>query len=673
MLRTLISLVCLSLLAGTSLLAAEIHEVARTGDIERLQSIITANPDQISAADEGGSLPLHIASLNGHLEAVKLLIASGADVGAGDGDNSSALNCAASRGHLDIVKFLVAKGATVEERDTHNATPFLVSGWGGNLDVARFLLDNGAFMNVRDNLGNTPLLASAWSGNRDFVEFLLDKGSDINEKTNFGTTALHRAASGGHEELVRFLAERGADLNAKNGAGMTPLASAVHSGRPGTVRLLIEAGADINVLDNDGNSPLAHSAFRWVPIDVMRMLIEHGAPLDAASDSCTGPIEWAVGAGTVEQLQLLIESGANVNADLGEGETALNKATRQGKEDKAAVLLEAHAEVNRQDSRYGRAPLHWCAIKGMSRVVELLLASGANVDAPDNAGHSPLYFAARYGHKTVADLLKAGGANPSGIEEDYDPPAMLGQGVGEKEAAVWYLGCSGWGIKTENHFLIFDYFERAVKPDQPGLANGRIDPDEIKDLNVVVFSSHEHGDHFDTTIFGWREQIPNITYVLGHHPEGRSGYEYIPPRTDRTIDDLRIWTITATDAGVGFLVEVDGLVIFHAGDHANGQTEGIQATFSDEIDFLAGTGKTPDLAFLPVLGCSLGTPESVRAGNYYVLDKLSPRVFFPQHGMTSTYLFRESADQARKDGYSLPMPCAENSGDCFHYKNGYML
>jgi len=237
------------------------------------------------------------------------------------------------------------------------------------------------------------------------------------------------------------------------------------------------------------------------------------------------------------------------------------------------------------------------------------------------------------------------------------------------EADIWYLGNSGWGIRTKNHFLIFDYFEGAAKPDVPSLANGHIDPAELANLNVVVFASHEHGDHYDTPIFNWRGAIPHITYVLGHRPTDQAGYAYIPPRTDQRVGDLHVRTIRATDAGVGYLIDVDGLVILHAGDHANG-VAGLNSAYTDEIDYLASLGRSIDMAFLPITGCSLGTPESVKEGVYYALDRLSPRVFVPQHAGNASFAYREFADNARKAGYTLKIPCADNRGDCFVYKDG---
>lgn len=136
-----------------------------------------------------------------------------------------------------------------------------------------------------------------------------------------------------------------------------------------------------------------------------------------------------------------------------------------------------------------------------------------------------------------------------------------------------------------------------------------------------------------------------------------------------TSGNLSSWS---PDAGVGYLIEVDGLTIFHAGDHANGEV-GLHAEYTDEIDYLAGLGKSIDMAFLPITGCSLGNPESVREGVYYALEKLQPDLFFPQHGGTATYVYREFVDAAREAGFTVKAACAENGDDSFTYGSGGAL
>jgi L-ascorbate metabolism protein UlaG (beta-lactamase superfamily) len=338
----------------------------------------------------------------------------------------------------------------------------------------------------------------------------------------------------------------------------------------------------------------------------------------------------------------------------------------------AGILLDAGAEVNFTDRNYGRTMLHFAAINGDSAMAQLLLDHGASLEPQDTTGKTPLYYAVHYANPTVEALLTAKGAVLTSADMESRPTNMLAERMGEKEAAVWYLGNSAWAIKTANHLLVFDYLARPSNPDHPGLANGRIDPQEIRDLPVTVFSSHQHADHYDSTMFDWRETIPHITYVLGHQPRGVSGYEYVAPRTDRTIDGVRIRTIASTDAGVGFLVEVDGLVIFHAGDHANGQV-GLHEQYTGEIDYIASLGIPIDLAFLPITGCSLGNPQSVREGVHYAINKLTPAVFFPQHAMNGEFAIRRFADDLKVNGFTVPVGCTENGGDCFHYRDHGIL
>ena len=244
-----------------------------------------------------------------------------------------------------------------------------------------------------------------------------------------------------------------------------------------------------------------------------------------------------------------------------------------------------------------------------------------------------------------------------------------------KEAVIWYLRHSGWVIKTKNHFLIFDYFEfpERIKPVEASLASGYIDPEKIKGQNVCVFVSHGHGDHYHEGMYGWREKIPGIEFVLGFQPPAAKGkYRYIGPRLEETLDGMKISTIKSTDEGVAFLVEVDGLTIYHSGDHANGHAE-CSKQYKNEIDYLAQRGLAMDRAFFPITGCGLGDPDSVREGILYAVEKFKPRILFPMHAGDRTFKYKEFADKASGKVGDTVIVCPVNEGDRYIFRNAEML
>ena len=63
---------------------------------------------------------------------------------------------------------------------------------------------------------------------------------------------------------------------------------------------------------------------------------------------------------------------------------------------------------------------------------------------------------------------------------------------------IWYLDHSAIAVETNNHLLLFDLFGKTLQPPKGmGLAQGFVNPDELRDKDVVIFVSHEHPDHFD--------------------------------------------------------------------------------------------------------------------------------------------------------------------------------
>ena len=263
------------------------------------------------------------------------------------------------------------------------------------------------------------------------------------------------------------------------------------------------------------------------------------------------------------------------------------------------------------------------------------------------------------------------------MEENYGRSPLLDEQVRSGEATLWYLGHCGWAVKTEEHFLIFDYWNgTGGDPATPCITNGHIDPAEIPDENVYVFVTHEHGDHYDQVINEWGGTLDDLTYVYGFRPEltpqfraagyDGPGYEYVGPREYREIDDLKIRTIRANDAGVGFLIDVDGLLLYHAGDHA-GWADGEREGFFDEIDYLTPYTDGLDLAFLNVTGCHSHDPERLLAGNVYTLEAMNPNVLIPTHAVNREYVYRRAAEELAAEGALTRVCCPMNRGDNYFY------
>jgi L-ascorbate metabolism protein UlaG (beta-lactamase superfamily) len=169
---------------------------------------------------------------------------------------------------------------------------------------------------------------------------------------------------------------------------------------------------------------------------------------------------------------------------------------------------------------------------------------------------------------------------------------------------VWYLYHSGFAVLTEGHFLIFDYWRD--KPKGAGLESGVIDPAALRDMDVVVFASHSHGDHFNSGVLKWRADIPKLRFVFSDDIRRSEGAHMIGPGETLAQPDMAVQALASNDEGVAFIVDVDGQRLFHAGDlnwwHWEGEpddyNEGMAATYKAEIGRLAG--KPVDIAFVPV-------------------------------------------------------------------------
>ena len=249
---------------------------------------------------------------------------------------------------------------------------------------------------------------------------------------------------------------------------------------------------------------------------------------------------------------------------------------------------------------------------------------------------------------------------------------LLAQELDDGEALIWYLGHCGWAVRTRTRLLIFDYWEQGAIDGEVSLATGRINPSEIHELDVYVFISHDHGDHYDPTVLEWARSIPNITYVFGWDAGLDPSYVYMSgERARRTFGGMQVSTVNHSFdriPEVAYLVKVDGLVIYHSGDHAS-TTEVPNQTFSGNIDYFAGMQDRVDLAFVSTFGRRGGVV--VNNGDLYTIERFRPHVVFPMHHGGGEDINQRFADEVVGSVDPTSVMVARRLGDSFSYSDGH--
>jgi ankyrin repeat protein/L-ascorbate metabolism protein UlaG (beta-lactamase superfamily) len=687
MIRVLLSFVLISILTVV-LPASEIHDAGAVGNLAGVKKLLNENPELLEARDNAGKTPLHRAAYNGFMDVTKFLLEKGADLNARTSSNSTPLHGAAYYGRNEVVRYLISNNADINAANDYNYTPLLSASSGGHLEMVKMLIKAGADIKARNHQNADALLCAASSGNAELVDYLAGLDLDMNTRDIDGETILHYAAYGGNIDLMKKSIQLGIDVNCRSNHDVIPIHYAAYGCHKEAVRYLLKNGAYINAKSDEGETPLHRAVFAAYedttdrPLKVIELLVENGASLNKTDNAGTTSLLNAIHTDNELLIKFLIDKGADINIGDNDGTTPLTRAIIEGNTKLVDLLLKNGARTDIRECHGGAAALHMASIKGNKDIIELLLPKVADINAQDDGGCTALYYAEKYGHKKAASILKARGATAKSLDRNYNCARLLSMPLKEEEAVLWYLGHCGWAIKTKNHLLVFDYWERESKPTECCLANGHIKPAEIADFNVTVFVTHEHRDHYDSAIFAWEKSLDNLTYIFGFQPDELSpggqnaitlrSYECIGPRQHKIIDGMDIKTIAANDAGVGFLVAVDGLTIFHAGDHA-GWREGERQGFTDEIDYLADLVDEVDLAFLNVTGCHVRDTIALEQSICYTVEKLSPRITIPTHGIDREHVYKKYAEKIARKKYKTQVLAAEHRGDRYIYRDEHIM
>lgn len=133
------------------------------------------------------------------------------------------------------------------------------------------------------------------------------------------------------------------------------------------------------------------------------------------------PLHFAVSQASPEVIAILLEAGAKLNARTQDGFVPLHLAASAGSPEVVLTLLQAGANVHARAER-GYSPLQLAAMYANNGAIAALVANGADVNSRDANGMTPLHTAARFGTPETVMILLAAGSDGAAVNDDGETP-----------------------------------------------------------------------------------------------------------------------------------------------------------------------------------------------------------------------------------------------------------
>ena len=484
--------------------ATPLMQAAYDGDLAQARRLLKTHAD-VNAVNAYGVNAMLLAAEASNTPLIDLLLKAGAKANSANPDGETALHLVARTGNVEAAKLLLAAGAKVNARETFGGqTPLMWAAARRHAPMVELLASRGADVNARsivrdyqrvataesrakflDRGGFTPLLYAVRENCKDCVEVLLKHKADVNLPDPAEMPPLSIAMMNGNWDVAKRLVEAGADVNAWDIFGQSPLHVAIGymntrgdnnpldldaqnkaSGRD-LVKMLVERGANPNQAlfykapgrdtgVGRGLTPFL-AACASGDMEIVKLLLAHGANPKLATADGQGPIILAVGSRTGGTANPGAVSATGVAFESGQGITS----TRAGggpPEDQTVTLIKflaaSGADVNLVAKRHflqrtrGGSALHYAVRGGNKAVIAVLLDLGADVNAKDEDGLTALDYAMGRGYvpflqlakapnKDLADALRARGANVELAKTPDWPPQGAPIGVAVYDAVLW--------------------------------------------------------------------------------------------------------------------------------------------------------------------------------------------------------------------------------------------
>ncbi|HEY5235714.1 MAG TPA: ankyrin repeat domain-containing protein, partial [Rhabdochlamydiaceae bacterium] len=275
------------------------------------------------------------AAYNGHLDAVRILLAVGIDPNAKDCDAKTALMAAAHMGHRGVALVLLAAGADPNAKANGGAAA-VYAVKSQHPDIARLIFSYIQFM---DSFNAIKTFA-------DGINLIYAKARQEDIKELFAEPLFA-------QRLIDALIEKFPQETKRDVQFVAELLKI-----PGAIKLLLE-----------------RLAVRTTRLVKEQLALD--ADLNVQGEAGETTLMMIVNQNRADLAQMLLDAGANANIQDKIGRTALMLAVMKGYQESASTLLNAKADVNAKDTD-GRTALTYAVLEKNAPLVQLLLDAGAD-------------------------------------------------------------------------------------------------------------------------------------------------------------------------------------------------------------------------------------------------------------------------------------------------------
>merc|ERR1719234_1405539 len=332
--------------------------------VSRLLLLAGADPDLTTVQDEEPCSLLALHSGRGHLEMVSLLLEYCAQVTTPDGNGPSPLVMASMAGHADIARLLLACGASETKQALEEAgegqDALLAALAHNEVEVATWLLSRPEVSHSPpkdESRAESPMEVAASAGSLQGVQLLLGAGASPRGG------ALHKAVEGRHWSVAELLLDRGAEPDLLDSEGRSPLSLAALADHCGLIELLVGRGACPEGGEDEAVTPLGHAILQGQQ-EVVCCLLELGASPNKGDKLGRSILDLAVHTCTPELVATLLQAGAELEQRDGKGIRPLDRAIALASVEVVSVFL-------RHGARLGATT--WATAEGKPEIQLVLL------------------------------------------------------------------------------------------------------------------------------------------------------------------------------------------------------------------------------------------------------------------------------------------------------------